>query len=110
MAQLEIKYTDGSQDTVVTDSSWLWSNDGPITFADIQDGEIIQAEKAPSYSKNAKVTSHNVVPSCSNNVPIAEMETFKGKIHKSPKGKRIIDFGQNLAGYVSFTVNAKIVD
>lgn len=107
LAQLEIKYTDGSQDTVVTDSSWLWSNDGPITFADIQDGEIIQAEKAPSYSKNAKVTSHDVVPSCSNNVPIAEMETFKGKIHKSPKGKRIIDFGQNLAGYVSFAVSAK---
>ena len=107
LAQLEIKYIDGSQNIVVTDGSWRWSNDGAIAFADIQDGEIIHAEKVPSYSKNAKVTSHNVVPSCSNNVPIAERETFKGKIHKSPKGKLIIDFGQNLAGYISFTITAK---
>lgn len=106
LAQLEITYTDGTRDTVATDSTWLWSNDGSVTFADIQDGEIVHAAKEPSYSGRAKLTSHNVVPSCSNNVPIAEMETFKGKIHKSPKEKWIIDFGQNLAGYVSFTIRA----
>lgn len=106
LAQLEIKYRDGSEDTVVTDGSWLWSNDGPIALADIQDGETVYAGKVPSYFNSAKVTSHKVVPSCSNNVPIAEMETFKGKMHLSPKGKFIIDFGQDLAGYVRFTVSA----
>ena len=34
LAQLEITYADGRRDTIVTDESWDWSNDGPIRFAD----------------------------------------------------------------------------
>lgn len=106
LAQLEITYKDGTCDTIATDSSWQWSNDGPISFADNKDGEILDVRKAPSYCENAKITLHNVVPSCSNSVPIAEMETFNGKMHTSPSGKKIIDFGQNMAGYISFKINA----
>lgn len=34
------------------------------------------------------------------------MEYFKGKIITTPNGETVIDFGQNLAGYVEFTLNA----
>lgn len=107
LAQLEIQYTDGTKDTVATDSSWLWSNDGAISFADNKDGEIVDANKVPTYYTRAKLTSHNVVPSASNNVPIAEKETFKGEMTTSPSGKKLINFKQNMAGYVSFKINAK---
>ena len=107
LAQLEIQYIDGSTDTVITDSSWLWSNDGPVRFADNKDGEIVDANKVATYYTRAKLTSHNVTPSASNNVPIAEKETFKGKMTTAPSGKKIIDFKQNFAGYVSFKINAK---
>ena len=107
LAQLEIQYTDGTKDTVATDSSWLWSNDGAISFADNKDGEIVDARKLPSYFGKAKLTSHNVVPTASNNVPIAEKETFKGEMTTSPSGKKLINFNQNMAGYVSFKINAK---
>lgn len=107
LAQLEIQYIDGSTDTVITDSSWLWSNDGPVRFADNKDGEIVDANKKPAYSSRAKETSYTVAPSASNNVPIAEKETFKGKMTTAPSGKKIIDFKQNFAGYVSFKINAK---
>lgn len=107
LAQLEIQYIDGSTDTVITDSSWLWSNDGPIRFADNKDGEIVDANKKPTYSSRAKETSYTVAPSASNNVPIAEKETFKGKMTTAPSGKKLINFKQNFAGYVSFKINAK---
>lgn len=107
LAQLEIRYTDGTKDTVATDSSWLWSNDGAISFADNKDGEIVDANKVPTYYTRAKLTSHNVVPTASNNVPIAEKETFKGEMTTSPSGKKLINFKQNMAGYVSFKINAK---
>ncbi len=107
LAQLEITYQNGECDTIITDESWLWSNDGPISFADNKDGEIVDANKAPSYSDKAKVTSHKVTPTASNNVPIAEKETFKGEMITAPSGKKIIDFKQNSAGYVSFKINAK---
>ena len=39
--------------------------------------------------------------------PIKEMENFEGKLIQTPNGETIIDFGQNLAGYVEFTVFGK---
>ena len=107
LAQLQVVFADGSKKTIITDESWDWSNDGPIRFADNKDGEIFDARKTPSFRGKAKVTSHDVVPSASNNVPIAERETFKGTLSITPSGKKLIDFGQNFAGYISFRVNAK---
>lgn len=43
MAQLEIEYTDGSMQTVVTDPSWKVSGDGPIQEADLLMGESYDA-------------------------------------------------------------------
>ncbi len=106
LAQLEITYTNGEKQTIVTDSSWSWSNDGPICFADNKDGEIYAANKTPSYSSKAKETQHPVVPTCSNNVSLEEHETFKGTRIITPTGKLVLDFKQNLAGYVSFSVQA----
>lgn len=107
LAQLEINYENGEKKTVVTDGSWSWSNDGPIRFADNKDGKRVDANMAPSYSGRAKVTSHGVIPTASNNVPVAEKETFTGSLSMTPSGKRLIDFGVNIAGYISFRVNAK---
>ncbi len=106
-AQLEITYRDGKTESILSDEAWSWSNDGAILFADNKDGETVDARKSPSYFGKAKETVFSVVPTASNNVPITEKEMFKGKLSVTPSGKRLIDFGQNIAGYVSFKVNAK---
>lgn len=106
LAQLEITHTDGSVQTVVTDESWDWSNDGPIRFADNKDGEIADARKEPTYSGKAKVTSHSVTPTASNNVPVTEHEHLKPVCIITPSGKTVLDFGQNIAGYAEFTITA----
>ena len=107
LAQLEITYADGKRDTVVTDESWDWSNDGPIRFADNKDGEVVNANREPSYSGKAKVTNHEVIPTASNNVSVTEHEHFTPTVTKAPNGKWLLDFGQNIAGYISFRIQAK---
>ena len=107
LAQLEIEYTDGRKERVVTDGSWEWSDDGAVRFADNKDGEVFDARMTPSYGGRAKVTSHPVTPTASNNVAVAEKETFCGTMAVTPGGRKLIDFGQNIAGYISFQVNAK---
>lgn len=107
LAQLEITYTDGKQETIVTDESWAWSNDGPIRFADNKDGEVVNANREPGYSGKAKVTDHNVIPAASNSVPVTEHEQFVPTVSKAPNGKWLLDFGQNIAGYISFRIQAK---
>ena len=108
IVQLEIEKNDGTRQTVVTDGSWAWSNDGERVFADNQDGEKVDARLVPTYSDKAKVTRHSVAPTASNNVPIREKETFVNpKIITTPSGKKVLDFGQNIAGYIKFSFNAK---
>ena len=108
LAQLEIVYEGDKKETVVTGKSWQWSNDGPIRFADNKDGEIVEAFRTPMYRGQAKVTSHPVVPTCSNNVPVTEHERFHPTITIAPNGKKLLDFGQNIAGYAAFRVRAHV--
>ena len=107
LAQLEITDETGKVQTVVTDESWNWSNDGPIRFADNKDGEVVNANDAPSYKFFAKVTSHSVIPTASNNVPLTEHEHLSAQKIITPSGKTVLDFGQNIAGYASFSLKAK---
>jgi alpha-L-rhamnosidase len=107
IAQLELTRADGSVETIRSDDSFAWSNDGPIRFADNKDGEVVDANRAPSYGHKAKVTSHHVTPQSSNNVPIKEHERFKAKLIQTPTGKKVLDFGQNIAGYMEFTIHGE---
>lgn len=107
LAQLEITHKDGSIQIVVTDESWDWSSDGPIRFADNKDGEVVNANDVPSYKGKAKVTGHKVIPTASNNVPVTEHEHFAARRLTTPSGKTVLDFGQNIAGYISFRLDAK---
>ena len=107
IVQLEIEKNDGTRQTIVSDSSWSWSNDGAIRFADNKDGEIIDARLSPTYCGKARVARHKVYPVASNNVPVKEHECFKPTVINTPSGKKVLDFGQNIAGYVRFSLKAK---
>ena len=106
ICQLEL-YSDNEIIKIATDSSWLFANDGPIRMADNQDGEIIDANLSYHFNNYAKETVCKVFPTPSNNVYITEHEKFKPILIKSPSGKIILDFKQNIAGYISFKINAK---
>ena len=107
LAQLEIVFADGTSQTVATDESWRWSSDGPIRFADLKDGEIVDARRSPSYAGTAKVTACAVTPTPADNVPVTEHERFTPVLSKAPDGSTLLDFGQNMAGYIAFRVKAR---
>ena len=108
LAQLEITYTDSQKEMIFSDQNWEWSNDGPIRFADNKDGEIVEAFRTPAYTGHAKETVHPVIPSASNNVPVMEHERFHPVITTAPNGRKLLDFGQNIAGYVAFHLNGRM--
>ena len=107
LAQLEITYADGKKETLITDDSWDWSNDGPIRFADLKDGEIIQSGMSPSYSGKAARIKESTVPVASDNVQSSCHEEFHGKLIVTPSGKKVLDFGQNIAGFLKFKVRGQ---
>lgn len=90
----------------------LASQNGPLRENDMQQGEVYDAamEEITDYHevKTESFGTANFV--CSNSFPIVEMERFPGKIRKTPNGETVIDYGQNMAGYIEFQVNAHVGD
>ena len=41
-----------------------------------------------------------------NTVPIREQEAFAGRLLRTPNGETVLDFGQNMAGYVEMKLTA----
>ncbi len=92
----------------ISDESWTASQSGPIRENDMQQGEVVDArmEDITDYH-GVKVEDFGVETfACSNCMPIAEMERFPGKLIGTPNGETVIDYGQNLAGYISFRLHA----
>lgn len=107
LGQLEIAMEDGTTLTVVTDDGFSWSNDGPVRFDDMKDGEDVDMNCEPSYYAKAKVSSYGGIVCASNNVPVTEHEHFTPKLILTPDGSQVLDFGQNLAGIIEFTVKGE---
>lgn len=107
LVQLEITGNDGSITRICSDDSWDWSNDGPIRFADNKDGEIVDARLIPRYDRKAKAAGNKIIPTASDNVGVKEQEKFSPKLLITPSGQKVLDFGQNIAGYISFSLSAE---
>ena len=120
LAQLELTDSDGNVQRVITDENWKWSNDGPIRFADLKDGEVYDASCVPTYSGNVRVIKNSDITVdyrigrkgpllvASDNVPVREKERLKPVLLETANGGKVLDFGQNIAGYLEFDVRGKV--
>ncbi|KAJ4175228.1 hypothetical protein NW754_005648 [Fusarium falciforme] len=116
VAQLEVTYGDGSVTVVPTDDSWEVI-EGPIRLAEIYDGEKydatleVQFWSSPSqkYRTGArweKAVRLLALPASTQLVagfgePVRRTETVKPvKKMITQSGKTVLDFGQNLVGYL----------
>ena len=108
LAQLELHYADGTKEVIITDESFLWCNDGPIRYNDLKDGEYFDARCVPSFKHHAVCVERPYIPVVSPLGLIVEQETFTPELLISPSGAKILDFKQNLAGYIRFRVKGRI--
>lgn len=109
LAQLELEFADGSRRIIATDASWRASPSG-ILFDDLYDGERrdLRVPNAPDRAScepvevvqgdHARlVARRSPAVRVTERVPTAEMSV-------SPSGATIVDFGQNLVGWVELVV------
>lgn len=103
--ELDLRYTDGSVETLSTDESWEVGH-GPIVRTDLQKGELYDARMEPhGWQKAALCTEHIEGERIENqSVPVREKERFPGRPLRDAAGNLVIDFGQNIAGYVHMTL------
>ena len=105
IAALEITYADGRVEIVLTDGTWTVS-ETPWRYSDMYNGDIYDATFIPSGSISARVLDAETdTLIAQEGERITEHENLPVReIIFTPKGETVLDFGQNLTGFVRFRV------
>lgn len=105
IAELTIVYADGTVESIVTDSSWT-ARESKLRYTNIYDGDIYDATfKAGSARHCICVDLEKDMLIPQEGEKIVEHERMPAlQVIKTPAGETVIDFGQNMTGYVEFRI------
>lgn len=107
LAQLEIVYEDNVKEYILTDERWNVA-ESEVRASTIYDGEMLDATFAAAETQKAVTFDEDMrvlIPQ--EGEPIREMTYITPKaVFKTPNGETVVDFGQNVTGYVQVTVDA----
>lgn len=119
--QLEVVYTNGQKQIITSDKSWKVAY-GAIRSSSFFDGELYDARKdklnwtSPLY-KDQNWDTVRVDETIKDNLiatsgpSVKKHEKFLPlKVFNTPEGDRVVDFGQNLVGWVQFKLKGKAGD
>ncbi len=108
IAELTVTYADGKTEIFATDESWNVS-ESAVRFSELYDGEIVDANVEPDFSIAAECfdgPDDTLIEQ--EGEEIREQEQIPAMdFFYTPKGELVIDFGQNLTGYVVTNVTAE---
>jgi len=110
LGQIVLRYADGSVEVVCTDGTFRTTT-GPILKSDLKAGEVYDARLTldgwdlPGYDdsgwrpvKEVDLGLDNLIANRS--LPVRRRERFSPKVLRTPNGEIVLDFGQNIAGWV----------
>lgn len=116
IGQIILDYKDGTKEIIGTDEQFRTAT-GAILRCDMKVGEIYDARRErngwklygyddsswkPVIPASEYASLDVLIPSRS--VPVLEKEELPGRVFTDQAGSRVIDFGQNHAGYVRMTL------
>ncbi|MBO6168975.1 MAG: family 78 glycoside hydrolase catalytic domain [Bacteroidales bacterium] len=106
--QLEIEYTSGKKELIVSGPDWEMSRKGPVSDATMYDGETIDytADYAWERAEVLPGGPARLVSSVAEPVRVREvLEPVKSFV--TPKGEKVLDFGQNLVGWEKLRIKGR---
>lgn len=105
LAQVEVTYSDGSVETIGTDEQWI-AQASQIISNDLYDGQLTDLRRPSTEAGTVEYLDEDLgklVAPCGPPLRVTEVLPAR-RIWTSPTGKLLIDFGQNLAGWVRLRV------
>ncbi|WP_168714384.1 alpha-L-rhamnosidase [Niallia nealsonii] len=107
LAEILVHYADGTYETIITDNTWKarYSN---ITISSIYDGEVYDATLDTSEAFSVIEVDYGYEKLKARlSLPVKMKEEIKPiDIIYTPAGETVLDFGQNMVGWVSFSTTA----
>lgn len=110
IAELHLTYEDGTEKVIATDNQWK-SGVSAIVTSGIYDGEVYDARLEQKPMDKGVV--YETPDKCGRlydrySLPIVKKESFSPvQLIHTPKDEWVLDFGQNLTGWVEFDIDLK---
>lgn len=106
VVEIELTLADGSTQWVVTDKDWeVYTSE--VTFSDLYNGETVDKTHVPTLLGQAVRWEDGFPLIEQAGADICEQERLAPlELIVTPKGERVLDFGQNMTGYVSLSIRA----
>ena len=105
IAELTVFYADGSEESIVTDGSWT-ARESKLRYTHIYNGDIYDATFKAGKARHCicvDLERDFLIPQ--EGEKITEHERISAmQITETPAGETVIDFGQNITGYVEFKI------
>ncbi|WP_206079990.1 family 78 glycoside hydrolase catalytic domain [Propioniciclava coleopterorum] len=107
-ASLIVRFSDGHEQRVVTDASWL-ATTGPVRANNLYHGQHLDFTHVPEPDQPVALGSLDAAALVPQTGPlIGRHEVIAPvKVWTSPSGATLVDFGQNLVGWLRFTVRGE---
>ncbi len=115
-AEIHMEYEDGNREVICTDESWNVRT-GEVRYSEIYMGETIDTTIGEAIGDGNKESREGTVSvmtfdkqtlTAQENEPVRITERIPAKeLIVTPKGEKLVDFGQNLTGIVEVKVHGK---
>lgn len=107
-AEIHIFYEDGTKEVVGTDESWKVKT-GAVRYSEIYMGETIDTDKPEVREGTVSAIGFDKKTlTVQENEPVRIIERIPAKeLFVTPKGEKLVDFGQNLTGLAEIRVHGK---
>ncbi|MDR7255138.1 alpha-L-rhamnosidase [Nocardioides sp. BE266] len=105
-AQLEVEYADGRTEVIGTDASWQSGASG-VLADDLYDGQTVDARRLEptTWGPVRELDFDTSLLDASPHPAIRRHESIRPeRVWTAPSGEVLLDFGQNLVGWLRFTV------
>lgn len=114
LCQIDVYYEDGTEESIVTDGSWL-CGESPVLESSIYNGEVYDSRLEREGFATAAADLEGFVPAELADAPagrlterlsppVKVMDTVQPeKLIHTPAGEWVVDFGQEFTGWVEFS-------
>ncbi|WP_337103637.1 family 78 glycoside hydrolase catalytic domain [Paenibacillus sp. YIM B09110] len=115
LLELHIRYEDGSEQHILSNDSWQ-AAESAILMSDIYMGEHYDARLELDWTNRSQdgwqqavtINHSKDIIIAQENVPVTKIERLKPiELLATPKGELVLDMGQNMVGWLSFTVQGE---
>lgn len=101
--KLEILDEEGVKHEFTSDASWEVSA-SPLKSSSIYDGEVLDFTQSEHFVP-VEVSPKHLNFTLQDGAFVKEVGRREAKLIRTPKGESVLDFGQNFAGFVSFSLD-----